>query len=445
MPSQPGPEGNKTPLWEQAKMVKVSIGDAIVVPIKYERNLFVKAEGEKSGINLQKSSYLLFYKDKKQIMQAEWVRLAPIGEKKNDKFVGVVAVNEWNGKAKHAYAFNQNGDILALEEQNTLIWKASLRNSIICYKFDYTDVFRRGDDWVVYGYSTRYCFDTSSYGGDLEPEKNSESDGSLSGGGGGAFPPDDYTQLLDCAGVPNGTAIFSAECQKCIGGTTGIDKCPTDSLKKIMKTKNDCLTSGQTTALNNEFNDYLYNKSERKDWDCLHQYIYQKIEESGIKIGVCINPTIEGMGAYRVNEKNVFFRDESMLKHPSIFRHEFFHVFQDAHYTGGTEQYHPIGAMNLEFEDALFNDIIAGAFPSSAMMSGTRELKEEYEAWIVSITNNFKTKPKQFSDLQGKYDYFLNQFNQHSGYAGGDAKIRPGFQPNALLTIFSKTNCDLQH
>jgi hypothetical protein len=245
--------------------------------------------------------------------------------------------------------------------------------------------------------------------------------------------------------VPNGTAIFSEECQKCIGGTTGIDKCPTDSLKKIMKTKNDCLTSGQTTALNNEFNDYLYNKSERKDWDCLHQYIYQKIEESGIKIGVCINPTIEGMGAYRVNEKNVFFRDESMLKHPSIFRHEFFHVFQDAHYTGGTEQYHPIGAMNLEFEDALFNDIIAGAFPSSAMMSGTRELKEEYEAWIVSITNNFKTKPKQFSDLQGKYDYFLNQFNQHSGYAGGDAKIRPGFQPNALLTIFSKTNCDLQH
>jgi hypothetical protein len=82
MPSQPGPEGNKTPLWEQAKMVKVSIGDAIVVPIKYERNLFVKAEGEKSGISLQKSSYLLIYKDKKQIMQAEWVRLAPIGEKK---------------------------------------------------------------------------------------------------------------------------------------------------------------------------------------------------------------------------------------------------------------------------------------------------------------------------------------------------------------------------
>jgi hypothetical protein len=448
MPSQPGPEGNKTPLWEQAKMVKISVGDAVVVPIKYEKQLSVKAEGEKSGIDLQKSSYLLIYKDKKQNMQAEWVRLAPIGEKKNDKFVGIVAVNEWNGKAKHAFAFNQNGEILALEEKNTLIWKSSLRNSYMCYSLHYTDVYRRGNDWIVYGYSTRYCIDISSYGGDLEQERNSESGGSLSGGG-GAFPPDDYTQLLDCAGVAGGTAVFSEECQTCIGGTTGIEKCPTDSLKKIMKKKNDCLTTDQNNKVKDVFNNYL--NTEIQKIDCDRKYIYQKIEASGIKIGICVDATLKKPAAYRPNEKNLLFQNESMLTNASQFEHEFFHLFQDAYYTGGIEQYLTNGFMNIEFEQALFNDISTGGLPGgfgpTAMRSSApKALKDEYRTWVESITNNYKTKPKVFSDFQGKYDYFLEQFSLHSGYSTNiDGKIRPGFQPNALLSIFSKSNCDLQH
>jgi hypothetical protein len=123
MPSQPGPEGNKTPLWEQAKMVKVSLGDALVVPIKYEKPQGIKAEGEKTFRDLQKSSYLLIYKDKNKNMQAEWVRLAPMGEKKNDKFVGIILVHEWNGKAKHAFAFNQNGEIALMKETNVFFTK----------------------------------------------------------------------------------------------------------------------------------------------------------------------------------------------------------------------------------------------------------------------------------------------------------------------------------
>ncbi|WP_395625434.1 hypothetical protein, partial [Daejeonella sp.] len=53
MPSQLGPEGNKTPLWEQAKMVKINLGDAVVVPIDYERPQGIKAEGEKNFRDLQ--------------------------------------------------------------------------------------------------------------------------------------------------------------------------------------------------------------------------------------------------------------------------------------------------------------------------------------------------------------------------------------------------------
>jgi hypothetical protein len=248
MPSQPGPEGNKTPLWEQAKMVKISLGDALVVPIKYEKPQGIKAEGEKTFRDLQKSSYLLIYKDKKQNMQAEWVSLAPIGEEKNDKFVGIILVHEWNGKAKHAFAINQNGKIALMKETNVFFHKASMRNSVLCYNVNLTRVDIKRDEngleyLIVTGYTRTNCitiddYDDSSFQ-DLEYDYGYDYG---SGGVGGNIAPYEYTDKIDCAGVVRGKAKFSAECQTCIGGTTGIDKCPTDSLKKIMKTKNDCLT-----------------------------------------------------------------------------------------------------------------------------------------------------------------------------------------------------------
>jgi hypothetical protein len=248
--------------------------------------------------------------------------------------------------------------------------------------------------------------------------------------------------------VPNGTAIFSEECQKCIGGTTGIDKCPTDSLKKIMKTKNDCLTADQNKKVKDLFNKYL--NTEIQNIDCVRKYIYQKIEASGIKIGICLDATLKDPAVYRPSVKNLLFQNESMLNRSSQFEHEFFHLFQDAYYSGGIEQYNPNGFMNIEFEQALFKDISTGGLPGgfgpTAMGDGApKALEDEYKAWVESITNNYKTKPKAFSDFQGKYDYFLKQFSLHSGYSSKEGKIRPGFQPNALLSIFSKSNCDLQH
>jgi hypothetical protein len=370
-------------------------------------------------------------------------------KKKNDKFVGIVAVNEWNGKAKHAYAFNQNGDILALEEKNTLIWKSSIRNSVMCYKVDYDDNYlTEENEVVVYGYSIRYCTISYISGNGFNNDMEMEMGTNGTGGGDGSYP-DDYTKILDCAGVAGGTAVFSSECQTCIGGTTGIEKCPTDSLKKIMKTKNDCLTEGRNKKVKDVFNNYL--NTEIQKIDCDRKYIYQKIEASDIKIGICLDATLKKPAAYRPSAKNLLFQNESMLTNASQFEHEFFNLFQDAYYTGGIEQYLTNGFMNLEFEQALFNDISTGGLPGgygpTAMGDGAPvELKNEYRAWVESITKNYKTKPKAFSDFQGKYDHFLEQFSLHSGYSTEkEGKIRPGFQPNALLSIFSKSNCDLQH
>lgn len=450
MPSQPGPEGNKTPLWDQAKMVKINLGDAVVVPIDYERPQGIKAEGEKNFRDLQKSSYLLIYKDKSQNMQAEWVSLAPMGEKKNDKFVGIISVHEWNGKPKHAFAFNQNGNVALMQETNVFFRKASMRNSVLCHNVHYTYVDIRHDENglvypVVIGYSRSYCirdfdkfFQNEDFGGSSGGEYGSGGGGGSAGSGYSGVDPYQYSDKIDCAGVAGGTAIFSNECQTCIGGTTGIDGCAPDELEKILKLEK-CLTNDQNTVINTVFNDYMNDTSAITR--CLNQFVYQKIEASGIKIGICINPTVEGNGVYRPREKNILFPTDYLLGDIRIFRHEFFHVFQDVHYPGGIEQYYENGFPNIEFEQALFKDISSGAGDESAMgPSASIELKEEYRAWLKSITNNFNTSPKQFSDFQDKYYYFLDKFHLQSPYAGR-GKINYNLLPNALLNIFSISKC----
>lgn len=73
-------------------------------------------------------------------------------------------------------------------------------------------------------------------------------------------------------------------------------------------------------------------------------------------------------------------------------------------------------------------------------------VKDEYEDWVNDITNNNTTYPKQFSDFGvdannvNKYYHFLGLFYQHSSYANIGLKHN-SMQPNALLNIFSTSNC----
>jgi hypothetical protein len=119
MPNNLGPEGNKTPIWEQAKMVKINLGDAVVIPIKYDRAIMVGVNGENTKNPLEKSSYLLIYKDVNYQMQAEWVVQTPMGKKVSDKFVGIISINEWNGKNIRSFLYKENGDIVRLKEMGT--------------------------------------------------------------------------------------------------------------------------------------------------------------------------------------------------------------------------------------------------------------------------------------------------------------------------------------
>jgi hypothetical protein len=77
--------------------------------------------------------------------------------------------------------------------------------------------------WKIIGYDT-YCIEIHDPRNNLDQSVEQEGD-DFGGGTGDGPSPEDYTEILDCAGVPGGTAIFSEECKTCIGGSTGIEKC----------------------------------------------------------------------------------------------------------------------------------------------------------------------------------------------------------------------------
>jgi hypothetical protein len=327
MPSQPGPEGNKTPLWDQAKMVKINLGDAVVVPIDYERPQGIKAEGEKNFRDLQKSSYLLIYKDKSQNMQAEWVSLAPMGEKKNDKFVGIISVHEWNGKPKHAFAFNQNGNVALMQETNVFFRKASLRNSVLCYNVDYTYVDITSGYAVVIGYSRTNCILINDFDFNTRSHETEYfgSGGDNGGGGYSGVDPYQYSDKIDCAGIVGGIAIFSKECQTCIGGATGIDRC--DPLDIINKVTDPCLRPLVESLINSNVSGKISEIISKLNGDTKVTVTFTDVELTSNNKPAMIGPISARNGIYPIALSRLHLKETTKENVTAVIIHEVIHAF----------------------------------------------------------------------------------------------------------------------
>ncbi|TKC03308.1 hypothetical protein [Pedobacter cryotolerans] len=227
---------NKIPLWDKATIKKISIGEAVIVPIKYDYEMLLKPENDKTFNSLEKSSYLMIYKNKLQELQVEWVTVIPDEKTRGNKFVGTIAIEDWNGKFKQGFAFGADGDMLPIYSNNAITYrKIAFARSLYCitinhygYVMDYPQIIG----------SETYCFGNS--------DGNTNNDITLkNGGGGGGTSPTDYSYTIDCNKVVNGTATWNEDCQTCIGGTTGLTDCPpkrsvTDS------TTTPCIKEGVT-------------------------------------------------------------------------------------------------------------------------------------------------------------------------------------------------------
>ncbi len=88
---------SKTPLWDQAVAVQLSIGPALKVPIAYQQPVFIQVGPSKQAIALSELSYLLLYKDRQGLQHAEVVTCIP-DQLHQLNFSGIILVEDWWGR-----------------------------------------------------------------------------------------------------------------------------------------------------------------------------------------------------------------------------------------------------------------------------------------------------------------------------------------------------------
>jgi hypothetical protein len=102
----------KTVLWDQAAIIELSVGNAVMVPVTYQIPLFIRSSfGGNRFLNLNELTELLIYRDSLQAYHAELVTTLPdSGFLANPvgPFSGFRFVEDWQGNAIAKYLYNGN-------------------------------------------------------------------------------------------------------------------------------------------------------------------------------------------------------------------------------------------------------------------------------------------------------------------------------------------------
>lgn len=220
---------------------------------------------------------------------------------------------------------------------------------------------------------------------------------------------------------------------------------PTDTLNKIMLNNN--MSATQLQNLRTLLSRFLSGDGNT-EWACIHKQLYRYMVTGNLKFNFSMNSSIQSEQAYNSVSQTFSFNNDNSFIDPTMFEHEFFHAYQDMFI--GTDTYavgavaggYPAGYVNIEFETALFGDIIRPRAESNAFInySVPQDVRNEYYAWLDSITANNTKYPKIFDDFAGKYNYFLKKFKLYSGYAD-KGEILLDLKPMSLLNLFSTTPC----
>lgn len=176
----------KKMLWDKAYVKKISLGDAVIVPIKFDDD-FEITNGN-SNDHKKVTSYLIIYTDIKDIKHAEWVTLIPNGavQHTNGKFIGTATVEDWNGNYIKSFAYGADGEIISVKLAESDSYKQISLRRLNCYTVhyyghNYVEGVGGTDYWYETGSET-YCQNES--GVDYGPNGGDYGDMGSGGGGG---------------------------------------------------------------------------------------------------------------------------------------------------------------------------------------------------------------------------------------------------------------------
>ncbi|SMC73674.1 hypothetical protein [Pedobacter nyackensis] len=213
---------------------------------------------------------------------------------------------------------------------------------------------------------------------------------------------------------------------------------PTDTLNKIMRNTN--LSEAQLAKLRTMLSRFLSGDGNER-WACIHKQLYRHMASNNLKFDFMMNSNNLVPQSYNPVTSTFSFLNDDSFNYPNIFEHEFFHAFQDMFiatdtYAIATSEGYPDGYTNIEFETAVFTDLLkTNTVEYGAFMNADEELREDYSGWLNLIKDNNKKYPTTFDDFQGRYNFFLKKFQFNSGYAD-KGQILLNMKPVSLLEVF---------
>lgn len=131
-------KGNHSPaqaLWNKAYTKGFSIGDVVIVPLNWGENSFIKSKisGEEK-ISANKISYLLMYKDEKDLFHTEIVYSIAdsTSSQRSGSFSGLIAVTDWNGNTLKLFRYKNGKEIFLQSDRHV-----TAKEAVFCYDIDW--------------------------------------------------------------------------------------------------------------------------------------------------------------------------------------------------------------------------------------------------------------------------------------------------------------------
>jgi hypothetical protein len=176
----------KNLLWDKAYIRKISLGDAVIVPIKFDSDFRITNDNrtDYSRVN----SYFIVYRDAKDVRHAEWVTLIPnlTAQYASGKFIGTATIEDWNGNFIKAFAYGADSQIISVKLAESDIYKQVILRRLNCYTIHYYGHNYvegvAGSDYLYENGSETYCQNES--GVDYGPNGSDYGDMGSGGGGG---------------------------------------------------------------------------------------------------------------------------------------------------------------------------------------------------------------------------------------------------------------------
>ncbi len=167
--------------WESARKINLSVGVAVVVPLEFKQDMYVKQDENGPEIDIEYTTYLLIYKGVDQMMHSEMVTSIPdksyieaAGEA--PKFTGLIIVEDWQGNFLKGYKNTANESDVLLPPTKTVssgrvmcqdtYWYScvTVGESTMC-SYDYTETSCYSDGTGSGGTGTGTGTGSGDYGG----------------------------------------------------------------------------------------------------------------------------------------------------------------------------------------------------------------------------------------------------------------------------------------